>query len=456
MRIGFLLLVLFLCSLPVAAQSGVRFTWSTQGHYNSDAPAATGSLPPGIRFVVGNSKDRSSFGFGFVTINNLEFAYQNSNVGNYAGNTFTHIYNFSRPLGISGGQSIAATYSLLGSVTYFAPPVTNHTFSNTLSQGSFDFRINTLSIDRPAAGERSTEFNGSIFNVNATYNVLGTVFEDAAYSSGAGRNFIDSGGVGRNGARVELYDSSGNFVSFTTTDAGGKYSFNNLSGGDYTVRVVWSSVTSTSPGSPKQTFRTNANNGTDLIASTAVDVTNRVGGEDTTKADAAANTTGATLSSLTTSSETAQSITPVKFTTDGVANVDFGFHFYAAPSLSLTNAVNPNGTVLPGTDLTYTATFTNNGSVNVRDLEFFNPIPNDTDFKVGTASTSVGSTGLIPSISYSNNGGATFAYTPVSGAGGAPPGYDRFLTHIRFYFLGTLVPTAPNNQASFSMVARVR
>ena len=125
-------------------------------------------------------------------------------------------------------------------------------------------------------------------------------------------------------------------------------------------------------------------------------------------------------------------------------------------AVDLVNAVSPGGTLPPGTDLTYTATFTNSGTVNVRDLEFIDPIPNDTDFKLGSASTSLGSTGLVATITYSNNGGATYTYTPVSGGGGALVGYDRLVTQVRFFFLGTLIPAAPDNRGSFSLVARIR
>jgi uncharacterized repeat protein (TIGR01451 family) len=136
--------------------------------------------------------------------------------------------------------------------------------------------------------------------------------------------------------------------------------------------------------------------------------------------------------------------------TTGSMQVDF-----ASPIVTLVNAVSPSGTVLPGTDLTYTRTLTNDGTKNVFDLEFFDPIPNDTDYKVGSASASLVSTGLTATITFSNDNGATYTYTPVSGGGGAAAGYDRSVTQIRFFFSGTLTEYS-NNQCTFSMVARIR
>jgi len=41
-------------------------------------------------------------------------------------------------------------------------------------------------------------------------------------------------------------------------------------------------------------------------------------------------------------------------------------------------------------------------------------------------------------IDYSNDSGATWTYTPASGGGGAPSGYDRSVTNIRWTFTGNL------------------
>jgi uncharacterized repeat protein (TIGR01451 family) len=91
--------------------------------------------------------------------------------------------------------------------------------------------------------------------------IAGTVFEDVNYGGGAGRSLAASSGVGRPGARVELYDVSGAFLQMARTDASGGYSFDGWAAGDYTVRVVNSSVRSSRAGAaagqwPVQTWRT--------------------------------------------------------------------------------------------------------------------------------------------------------------------------------------------------------
>jgi uncharacterized repeat protein (TIGR01451 family) len=156
--------------------------------------------------------------------------------------------------------------------------------------------------------------------------VTGTVFEDVNYGGGAGRTRTTSAGVPCAGARVELYDASGNFMTAVTTNAAGLYTLDGWAPGSYTVRVVNASVASTRPGSiaallPVQVFRTDASLGS------ANPVTDHVGGEVPALADAPANTTNATLASLTTATTTAQSVSPVTFSTGSVSGVDFGFNF---------------------------------------------------------------------------------------------------------------------------------
>ena len=154
--------------------------------------------------------------------------------------------------------------------------------------------------------------------------IRGRVFEDVNYGGGDGRPFAF--GVARDGARVELYDDTGAFVESQTTDVNGYYIFPQ-SAGTYTVRVVNSTVTSSrelpvvSGLLPVQTFRTDASSG---VAA----VTDRVGGEVPSLADAGPNATGLTLAQLTTATTTAQSITAVTFGGPlNIDNVNFGFNF---------------------------------------------------------------------------------------------------------------------------------
>ena len=85
-----------------------------------------------------------------------------------------------------------------------------------------------------------------------------------------------------------------------------------------------------------------------------------------------------------------------------------------------------------------------------------NPVAANTDFKLGSVTSAPGTTGLTVVVAYSNDGGTMWTYTPASGAGGAPAGYDRLVTNIRWTFSGTLSPTAPNNTGSVGVVVRIR
>jgi parallel beta-helix repeat protein len=174
-------------------------------------------------------------------------------------------------------------------------------------------------------------------------SITGTVFEDFNYGGGTGRAFVVASGMAaRPNVRVELYGPTGTFLQAAFTNASGQYTFTVATGttgtGNYTVRVVNSFVTSRRTGAcalavnvttppaactqlPVQTFRVNGGTADG----------NRVGGEAPNKTDAAANTTSATLASLTPAGGTtaAQSVASVNLpnNTTNRTGVDFGFNF---------------------------------------------------------------------------------------------------------------------------------
>jgi uncharacterized repeat protein (TIGR01451 family) len=128
----------------------------------------------------------------------------------------------------------------------------------------------------------------------------------------------------------------------------------------------------------------------------------------------------------------------------------------AAPALVLASNVVPSGSVPPGTDLTYSVTFTNSGGSAAHALVLTDSVPLNSDFKVGSVTTGLGSSGLTVIVVYSNDGGSTWTYAPTSGAGGAPAGYDRLVTHVLWTFSGNLSQIAPNNTGSIGFIARIR
>jgi uncharacterized repeat protein (TIGR01451 family) len=127
----------------------------------------------------------------------------------------------------------------------------------------------------------------------------------------------------------------------------------------------------------------------------------------------------------------------------------------AGPALTLTKTASV-ATAVPGEIISYRVVHTNDGTVSVLPSETVDPVPLNTDFQVGSASFSTGTSGITAVIEFSNNGGATYTHIPVSGGGGAPPGFDRDVTHIRYTYVGTLVTTSPDNTFDVDFSVRVR
>ncbi len=126
------------------------------------------------------------------------------------------------------------------------------------------------------------------------------------------------------------------------------------------------------------------------------------------------------------------------------------------PQVALLKSVNLSSPQPPGTDLTYTIVFTNTGGIPATGLIVMDPIPADTDFQIGSVTSNLGTTGLTVVVEYSNDSGGSWTYTPVSGAGGAPVGYDRVVTDVRWSLSGNLSQTSPNNTGSLGFTVRIR
>ena len=109
----------------------------------------------------------------------------------------------------------------------------------------------------------------------------------------------------------------------------------------------------------------------------------------------------------------------------------------------------------PGIDVTYSIAFSNSGGANATNTIIVDAIPVNLDYKLGSATSSPGTTGITFIIEYSSDL-STWAYTPVSGGGGAAAGYDRNVKAVRWRTASNLLFTAPNNSGSVSFVARVQ
>lgn len=126
------------------------------------------------------------------------------------------------------------------------------------------------------------------------------------------------------------------------------------------------------------------------------------------------------------------------------------------PNVELLNSVMPSGIQPPGTDLVFTIAFTNSGGQAAQVFTVVDPIPAQTDFKLDSPSTVLGTSGMTVVVEYSNDNASTWTYAPVSGGGGALDGYDRFVTHVRWRFGGNLSHSFPDNVGSVTFTARIQ
>ena len=125
------------------------------------------------------------------------------------------------------------------------------------------------------------------------------------------------------------------------------------------------------------------------------------------------------------------------------------------PSIGVVKGVNPSGTLSPGTDLTYTITLTNSGTENAVTVVHVDSLPSQVGFKMGSVSTTLPG-GVTGTVAYSNNGGLSWAYVPVSAGCSAPAGYDYCVRDIRLSLNNPLSNVGPNNTAQLVFAARVK
>lgn len=126
-----------------------------------------------------------------------------------------------------------------------------------------------------------------------------------------------------------------------------------------------------------------------------------------------------------------------------------------AGALDLAKSVAPAGPQVPGTELTYTTDYQNIGTSDLTTIVILDALPAYTQFKVGSASLGTPPatvTGVTPE--YSNDGGASWSYVPVSGGGGAPANFDANVTNVRFVLAGTL-PAGSASTTGVGFVVRI-
>lgn len=124
------------------------------------------------------------------------------------------------------------------------------------------------------------------------------------------------------------------------------------------------------------------------------------------------------------------------------------------PTLSLAKSVAPVGVLAPGTDLTYTLSFSNVGEYSAEGVKVEDAVPSQVFFKLGSTAQALPS-GIAASVEYSSDGGTSWSYPPVSGGCGAPTGYDGCVNRVRWVLTGTLAAGA-SSAGTAEFVARIR
>ena len=122
------------------------------------------------------------------------------------------------------------------------------------------------------------------------------------------------------------------------------------------------------------------------------------------------------------------------------------------PTVPLVKSVSPVGAQQPpGTDLTYTIAFNNTGDLAAQQFVITDPVPADTDFKIGSVTSTLGSLSGV-TVQYSADGLSWSAALPPP-AGTEPAGYNRNVRHVRWVFTGTL---AAGSSGTGTFTVRIR
>src|SRR5207237_388458 len=114
----------------------------------------------------------------------------------------------------------------------------------------------------------------------------------------------------------------------------------------------------------------------------------------------------------------------------------------------------------PGTELTFTLTFTNNGDTAASSFILYDMIPANTSFKVGSVTYNAGTSGIAaPTVDYSQQArsGATPPVPPSPWVAYAPPGaagtFDATVTWIRWTFTSAI---PPGKSATVTFTVRIQ
>src|SRR4051812_8725638 len=243
-------------------------TTSGDGNYTFNNLAAgsytvkivASSLPPGVAetyFLDGVAPLPQSTLFPYTTLfrSDVDFGYRNT--GSIGDRVWLDTNaNGNQDAGEPGINGV--TVQLLNAANTVVATTTtsgngNYTFAN-LAAGTYTVRIVTSSL--PAGVAETYDLDGlatanqATFTLNAGAERTDVDFGyrptgsggDRIWNDGNGNGVQDAGEAGLNGVTVQLLDAANNVIATTTTSGNGNYTFGNLPGGTYTVRVVASTL----------------------------------------------------------------------------------------------------------------------------------------------------------------------------------------------------------------------
>lgn len=110
--------------------------------------------------------------------------------------------------------------------------------------------------------------------------------------------------------------------------------------------------------------------------------------------------------------------------------------------------------VNPGEEIAYTVTASNGAGLSAASsVVMTDPIPANTGFKIAGATFNAGTSTLTNALSYSDDGGSTWTYTPASGGCSAPAGYDYCVNKVKWTTSGNM-PTGTSFSIGLVVVVK--
>ncbi|WP_137657312.1 SdrD B-like domain-containing protein [Listeria newyorkensis] len=209
----------------VQTPSGMKLVSSSDNTFGGDGVSGY--------FQISSASDITNMNVGLQTTHNalLQGIIKNDTTGNGIANITVNLYN------TDGSKVSSTTTDATGNYTFTSLPAGNYYMTaevpsnyDVTSATGFGFDANSYYIHL----EDSTAIRSFALGLKQKVGAIhSTIYNDVNKN---GKK--DSGEQGLSGVRVDLYDTSGQSVANTVTDANGDYAFNNVTPGTYYIRVT--------------------------------------------------------------------------------------------------------------------------------------------------------------------------------------------------------------------------